>query len=803
MPAIRKLSRAALLASISLAPIALASPALAEETTVVEEIIITATRRDTTVQDAPINIAAVGAQAIEKQGFTDLSDIAAYVPGIHLVDQGGRDGSRIVVRGLNADPLGASEGVGNTTGGMVATYLGEIPIVVDLKLNDLERVEFLLGPQGTLYGAGTMAGAIRYIPKRPSFAGPELELRAEGYQYSEAEDISSDVGLTFNYPFSDSFAVRGSIDYLNDSGFIDYTSVVNEIGVSSPNTFLPADVHEVPDANTEETLSGRLGFRFAPTDRFDANLTYYFQRQDIGARQVSQRRVDTLPIDVGKYENALRVLEPNKRDNDLISLEATMDLGFATLTSATGFSRYEEHGQRDQTDLLIGLDYGYEGFPSFTSFTAEDAEEESAVQELRLVSQTEGPLSWIVGGFYSKFTSDSTSKEFTPGLPAYWGINRPDALEYLQVNRTELKEFALFGEVTYKVTDAWQVTVGARRYSYELQTRDAVALPMYESSLGAGPDEINLNFEVGGQKDDGWLFKINTSYEFTPDLMAYATISEGYRTGNSNGVGPCTTPPGGPCGLPNEMAYFPDKTINYELGVKSQWLDRRLTLNGALFYVDWKDPQVAAATENGQLPITKNGEAARSYGAEFDFAWNVTSSFSVRGNYSYAKAELTETTDFLIPYITPQPGGPYFNGTIAYLPGEDGDRLPGSPEHEFSLFLDYSTELSNGWRIDLSYGLSAISDVLTRVGGKADSISVGDFTISDASIKLTAADDFEVTLFARNLFDEFGETAARATPVWNQVLEDDNGDPVYARSFFTSVIPPRAIGVRVVKRFGW
>jgi hypothetical protein len=94
--------------------------------------------------------------------------------GVHLVDQGGRDGNRIIVRGLNADPIGGSEGVGNGTGGMVATYVGEVPIVLDLKLNDMERVEFLLGPQGTLYGAGTMAGAIRYIPRRPSFAAPEL-----------------------------------------------------------------------------------------------------------------------------------------------------------------------------------------------------------------------------------------------------------------------------------------------------------------------------------------------------------------------------------------------------------------------------------------------------------------------------------------------------------------------------------------------------------------------------------------------------------------------------------------------------
>ncbi len=257
-------TRASLFASISLLALPVAAPALAQETTV-EEVIITATRRDTTVQDAPINIAAIGSDAIEAQGFADMADIAAFVPGVHLVDQGGRDGNRIVVRGLNADPLGGSEGIGNGTGGMVATYLGEIPIVVDLKLNDLERVEFLLGPQGTLYGAGTMAGAIRYIPKRPSFSETMLEVRASGYQYGEADSVSSDLGLTFNLPLSETFAIRGSLDYLDDSGFIDYAFVVNEIGVSNPNVFNSANTHRVEDANTEETLSGRLGMRWTRT----------------------------------------------------------------------------------------------------------------------------------------------------------------------------------------------------------------------------------------------------------------------------------------------------------------------------------------------------------------------------------------------------------------------------------------------------------------------------------------------------------------------------------------------------------
>ena len=790
-------TRASLFASISLLALPIAAPALAQDTTTVDEVIITATRRDTTVQDAPINIAAVGGEAIEARGFSDMADIAAFVPGVHLVDQGGRDGNRIVVRGLNADPIGGSEGVGNSTGGMVATYLGEIPIVVDLKLNDLERVEFLLGPQGTLYGAGTMAGAIRYIPKRPSFSETMLEVRGSGYQYGEANSASSDLGLTFNLPLADTFAIRGSLDYLDDSGFIDYAYVVKNIGVSNPDVFNSANTRRVEDANTEETLSGRLGMRWAPSDWFDANLTWYFQDQKVGARQVSSARVTTLPVAVGEYESALRVVEPNDRKNNLVALEMSADLGFATLTSATGVSRYEEGGQRDQTDLLIGLQYGYEGFPSFTAFTREDQVEDSFNQELRLVSTTEGPLSWIVGGFYNRFESDASSKEFTPGLPAYWGINRPDALEYYSVDQTELVEMAAYGEASYRITPAWQVTLGARYYQYELTTASAVDLPMYNTSQGAAPNAITLNFENGGQEDQGWLFKFNTSYDMTDDVMVYGTISEGYRIGNSNGVGPC--PPVNPmvCALPNEMAYFPDKTLNYELGVHSQWMDRRLTLNGAIFLVDWKDPQVAAATLNGQLPITKNGEAAESKGFEVDFAYKITPDLTVRGNYSYSKAELTETTTNLIPVIQP----PGFNKTIKYLDGEAGDRLPGSPETEASIYLDYRLPLANGLELDFAYGASFTGDVLTRMGGKGGGITLDSYDIHNMSVRLSG-DTWDTTVFVNNVWDTYAETGARSTPLYNQVVQDDNGDDVYARSFYTSVLPPRAIGIRFTKRFG-
>jgi outer membrane receptor protein involved in Fe transport len=797
--------RGALLTSISALAASAAAPTVASAQAVeIQELIITATRRDSTVQDAPINIAAVGAAELRAQGLNDLSDVAKWVPGIHIVDQGSRGDNRIIVRGLNADPLASAEAVNNNGGGTVATYVGDIPFYIDLKTNDLERVEILLGPQGTLYGAGTLGGAIRYIPVRPQFDAPMMELRGDTYKYSQGDDLSTDLGVTFNMPISDSFALRASFDRLHDTGFIDYDYLVREIGVSDPDpdfsspTAVAQNLTSKADANYEYVTSGKLAARWRPTEWLDGTLTYYFQDKDVGARQISHRR-NTLQT--GDYVSAHRVLEPNSRWNELIALEISADLGFAELTSATGKSRYTERGQRDQTDLLISLEYSYEAFPSFTAYTVEEAGEQVLSEELRLVSKHGGPISWILGGFFYELDSNASSKEFTPGYAEWLGGSRPDALEYYSLGLTSLTETALYGELTYEITPRWQVTLGARRYSYELETNQAVDFPLLNSVFGgAAPDAISLNFEPGGQKDDGWLYKFNTSYQFSDAILGYLTVSEGYRIGNSNGVAPCPNPlPSNQiaCALPNELAYQPDKTVNYEIGLKTQLFDQRLTLNGAVYFIEWSDPQVSSATENGLIPITKNGAAAESKGVEINFLANMLDNWTVRGSYSYNTSELTALTPNLVPRFNP----PGFQGTISYEDGQPGDRLPGSPEHQGSLFVDYRRELGNGMDFGFNYGVTAVSDILSRTGGRADSLTLAAYAVQNASISV-GTDVWTATLYANNLFDTFAETGVRGTRLSNQTVFDADGGPVFVRTYYTYVLPPRTVGLRFSRRFG-
>jgi iron complex outermembrane receptor protein len=802
-----------------------AAPTGAEGEMRAETITVTATRRAESVQDVPLNIAAVGGAQIEEQGFDELSDVLAYVPGINVVDRGGRQGNPIIVRGLNADGLGSGDG-NNNGGGTVATYIGEIPLFVDLKLNDLERVEVLLGPQGTLYGAGTLGGAIRYIPTKPQFDGDTLDVRAEAYQYSEADDLSYKGGFTLNKTILPNLAVRASLDYDNDSGFIDYPYVVKEIGVSDPDPDFsdPADVaantYRIKDANSEETTSGRVAARWEPLDWLDGTMTYYFQKSEIGGRQGSSRQPG---VPTGDYELAKRVEEPNEITNQLLAAEITADLGFAELTSATGISRFDDDGQRDQTDLLISLEYSYEAFPTFTSFTHEKGRENTFNQELRLVSKTEGPLNWIVGAFYNNSDVTSYSQEYTPGYADYVGFDRPDDLEYYSQFFSELKESALYGEIGYDITDKWSVTVGGRYYKYDLESFSDVDFPLFDSGpdylqpvgISAMEDSLKSDFAAGSpngtertsQSDNGTLFKFNTSYKFTPDFLSYFTVSEGYRIGDSNGIGECATyDPNdnqqGACALapgqqygPNlfssrdERQYLPDKTTNYELGFKSTLADGRVTLNGAIYFIEWTDPQLSSATINASIPITVNAEGAESKGFELNGSWLATDAFSIRGSYSHTEASLTAFAPGLVGTISP----PGFGSVL--LDGEDGDRLPGSPEDQFSVFATYVMPLAGDRELTFNGGYAWQGDVLTRTGGLGDGVTLDSFGVANASAVYDAG-PWKATLFINNLFDEYYETGIVGTPLFNQVLTDDAGGPVYQRTHYAHVGAPRSIGVR-------
>jgi outer membrane receptor protein involved in Fe transport len=366
------------------------------------------------------------------------------------------------------------------------------------------------------------------------------------------------------------------------------------------------------------------------------------------------------------------------------------------------------------------------------------------------------------------------------------------------VESDRLEEMALYGELSFDITPKWQVTVGGRWYKYELETQTATDLPLLETTFigSRGPNDIILEFEKGGQKDDGVLYKFNTRYEFTDDIMAYLTVSEGYRIGNSNGLALCDGTGGVQtvCASPREFQYFADSVTNYELGLHTQFFDRKLTINGSVYVLDWVDPQLSTSSQIGAAPIVINGEGAGTRGLELYFSALVMQNLTISGSYSYVRAELTENAPDLIRGITP----PGFD--VVFEDGVDGDRLPGSPEQQASLFATYSLPVGNSWGLNFNYGVNAISDFLTRTGARGGGEAIGGFTLHSASIVLDA-EQWTVALYAKNLFDKYAVTGVRTTPQYIQTVSDENGDPVHVRSYSHDVTRPRELGLRVTYKF--
>lgn len=800
-PSLLTLAISSAISSVFLLPnAALAQEEVAAKNKSFEVIEVTATRRSGSVQNAPLNITALDADIMKDQNISELADVARWVPGLTITDQGGRSGSPIIVRGLNTNSSGPS-----SDGGTVSTYINEIPVSVDMRLVDIERVEVLIGPQGTLYGAGTLGGAIRYMLKQPELDFTSLEVYGDLFQTKESDSLGGEGGFIFNLPIiEDKLAVRASLNVYEDPGFIDYGYVVREPGVSLPDpdwsdsSAVNNNLKNVKDANGETTTTGRISVRFKPNESFEGTLNYFYQNQDSEGRSIvhynSLNPNNGLSDVIGKYESAYRFEEPREKKDQLLSLELKADLGFAELVSATGISSFDADGQRDQTDLLIRLDYGYEEFPSFSTFTREIDEEDTFTQEIRLVSQGDSDFNWIVGGFYNKTETEASSREFTPGFDQFAIDNfggeqlRPDSLEYLELTKSTVTESALFGEVGYQVTDKLDITIGARFYEYDVESQAAFDFPLANTLYGGvDPDKITVAYEKDDAGDNGNLFKFNAKYQFTDPVMGYVTVSEGFRIGGSNGLVSCPDPivedQQTGCGKPDELLYEADTTTNYELGFKSTWFRSQLHFNAALFNVDWDDAQITGATDIGQLTYLSNAGSANAKGIEISTRAILSDSFSVYATYAYTKAELTSDAPFL------------FNadGTDG---AEDGDRLPGSPENQFSMGVNYQTDVFNDKTLDINYGLTAQSDVLSRVGLRDNGETLPGYSLSNISAKLTA-DAWSTTLYVDNLFNKYAVTSVRRS---DADITSANGADIQ-RNYGHYINRPLTVGVKFNYKF--
>ena len=790
-----------LLSATMLTGAALAAPALAQDAATTapatladggdDMIIVTGTRRATTIQDTPINIAAIGTEEIERQHIDDVRDLADFTPGLTISDTGPGSTGSIVMRGLNASD---NSTFGANADNALGVYLGEVPLYYDFKLLDLDRVETLLGPQGTLYGLGTLAGAIRYIPKRPNTDEIELEAHARLYGKDHSSSLGYQMDGVINVPIlRDHIALRSVVGYYDDQGFIDYPLLVQTPGVSLPQPDGPtsvtpagyaANLTKLKDLNYEKTFTSRNQLLLQANENLKVILTYAYQETKTDGGQYNSAGV----LGTGDYESAARYAEPVNRHAQLGSMEINANIAdIFDIVSTTALTQVNTRSMGDNTDLLLDLDYDYELFPAFTSWNESAATRKQFNQEVRLVSRHGGPFNWVLGGFYNNQRSQRDYAEHVPNHPwVEFGTQpNPEELEYVSYTTSKVTEKAIFGEGTFHVTPEWQVTAGARYFKYTSAIAGAQTLPL----LGGPISPYDKTVSGGSAGSDGWVWKFNTSYNFTPDFLVYATYSKGYRIGGPNTVAPCDNPlPPGQniCALPDELQYGPDTTKNIEVGFRAQAFNRMVTLNFDVYHIDWDGIQVASATVNGATGITVNGGKAVSKGFETSFQLRPVREFTIQGTYSYNDAHLTEDIPGILT-IREIPGD--YSTRFVQLDALAGDRLPGSAKNSGSLGATYTVPFMAG---DLSANWTATyrGSVVTRLGwDRAYGDKLPGYVLNRAYITYDT-DAYSVSLFANNIFDKYA-----ISTVDNDRSRQGINDGVVVRYYRQTMVTPRVFGI--------
>lgn len=749
----------------------------------IEEILVTATRRAESIQDVPYSISALTGEQLEAAGVFNLADLTRNIPGVAFADLGVRSASinnQLILRGLNAAAAGGVNGfLANNTPAGVSTYFNDTPLFTNLKINDIERVEVLRGPQGTLYGANAIGGTLRFIFNKPDTEKFTAKIDA-GISFPEhSDDTTYSVDGVVNVPLSDTIALRVAAGYEEIAGFIDANGfAVGGIGGATlvdPTAPFTSPVLTAPqeDIDGADIYYIRTSLLWNITDSIEAFFTYH--------RQVDDAEGFSAETPGGTSRTHDQVFKaPFNRETDLFSLELDIDLGFALLESSTGYTQNEASTRPGTgiSGLIRSLDttlggFGFGGYPFFNpglvGFYNEDLNEDSFIQEIRLVSQNESALSWIAGFYYQDIERTRAENIFVPGFanfantpshpfvaPAPLSFANllagalgvlPQSISnelFLSIDENiKTEDIAIFGELSYEVTEQWTVTFGARVFWNEVNTNLDFSQPLSGVIASVPLGNPNGAGSVSAGSDvQSEIFKVNTSYEINDDHTAYFNWAEGFRRGGGNG-----TPTSGPIGEDVSLIVFtPDTVTNYEVGLKGLLSDR-LTYTLAYFHIDWEDPQIPTNSAGG-MPIVINAGQARTRGVEFETSLGLTEGLTVSGGYSYVDAEFTQ--DF-VSALTPV-------SMVSTLSASDGNRLPGVPEHSATWAFDYVRPVNflGSSKVHARLDASYRSSVVTASSATADQYTeLNGFSIWNASLGWSN-DKWRARVFVRNIADEEG-----------------------------------------------
>lgn len=806
--------------------LALAQDQAADGDFMLEEVIVTATARAESTQDIPYNISAISGSDIEAQNIVDSYELMRNIAGVSVVDRGYRNQgtmNSIVIRGVNVDN-GVNGDVGLSAVSTVATYVDNTPIFANFLLKDVERVEVLRGPQGTLYGSGALGGAVRYIMRKPDASGFDAQARGSISKTdgSGGNNLQGDVMLNFPIGANSAFRISGGI--IDNDGVIDYVNlyqlgdngkpvVMDDNGACTDNnsaSLSPAEVAfndscytSQKDSDTVKITHMRASFLWDATDDFRLQLTYQMQDDEIGGRRSTTVGADFFGNEYGDHENGSTFLEPSEREVELLNLDIAWDLGFATLTSNTSGYEHEGNGWRDNTSLWVTdrssdttftnwFEILYTGNPRAAAYVSAGYEEEAFIQEFRLVSNTteDSKFDWIVGAYYMDQDRSTNNYSYLLGLNEYgkacpqlgeacrafgdWWAGGYDLseIDFWYDRRETFTDLALYGELTWHVSDTFRVNAGLRWFDNELTNSTAMDFPLFEGVVVPYVD-------FPSQEESDVLFKLNLSWDIADDKMLYATYSQGFRRGGANAV-----PTSGFFAELNPETvqfYAADTVDNYEFGIKGQ--TNRWRYSADVFYVDWSDPQLNTATAWWGFFMAQNGESAATKGVELEAAWAATENLIVNFGYSYINAELT--ADLI---------GPQTGGVLA----EDGHRLPGTAEHVATVSLDHSYGLNNGWTLASRLHAYYQSDSINSVQDTTIQDTFGSFALLNASVAIVT-DHWNFSLFAKNLGNNDGITGSYPEAYMSTdtgILENYHGNN--QRNYISS---PRTIGLSATYNF--
>ena len=742
----RQNSALALAVASVLAGAAAAAPARAAATSDgLEEVIVTATRRAENILDVPYNITAVSGAQIEKANVFDSVELLRSIPGVATVDRGQRNSSvvnGIRIRGLNVDSSALGDYAISAVS-TVSTYVDDTPVFANLLLKDIDRVEVLRGPQGTLYGSGALGGTVRYVLTEPQLDTTSAKVAGTFSQVNGSDGVGLAGDVTFNVPIGQTFAVRGNLSRADYPGITDYVNLyrLDSSGIPvAPNGVLDpaASYYRKKDADTVDIWYGRLAAKWQPSEGFDATLSYFHQDDDVGGRRQPTPGFDGYGRRYHEYENGSIQLEPATRQVDMGTLEANVDLGFATLTSSTSY--YDHSG--DSTSENTGF-YAQAGFLAFYYYyprpmasAVRTYSDKAFIQEFRLVSKGGETFDWVAGLYYQDQKLQATQDSYLRGFKRWWDAAVPSAADavtgdqdFLYRRDDSFKDKAAYGELTWHATDKLAFTGGVRYFDNSDTNRTLIDIPLYASL--SQPTRATFK-----SSEDKFLFKGNVALSLGDDELLYATISEGYRRGGSNAV-PLT---GFFAESPLWQVYKADTVTNYEVGLKGTV--GRLRYDASVFYIDWQDPQLSTATPNWGFYVTTNGDSAESKGIELQLSGQLTDRIGFGLGYTWNDAALR--SDFVSPL-----------GAVIEV---DGAQLPGAPKQIVNAFLDYNQPLNDSLQFTARVGAyyqSETQNALSR--SPVFDATLDSFQIWDASATL-AGEKWSAALWVKNIGNSAGIT---------------------------------------------